>query len=171
MKTVRQDEKYKGQKFTLQITVTRKTAKYPLETGTLHIKLLKFNIWRFRIKLKGRIRIRIKVVSWIGIRMKVTSWIRIGINLQMKSQNVEIWAYKGIFSRFLTFILEPRIGGIRIWIKVTSRIRIHIKVMRIRNTVLKPKILSPFLHLLLALALQLWRCPVSQSCLAWVLPL
>jgi hypothetical protein len=34
-------------------------------------------------------------------------------------------------------------GGIRIWIKVTSRIRIRIKVMRIRNTVLKQSY-SPF---------------------------
>jgi hypothetical protein len=75
-------------------------------------------LWiRIRIKFKGKIRVR--------IRIKVISWILIRINLQMTSQN-------GYFFKVFELLLGSEDPDP---IKVTGRIRIHIKVIRIPNTV------------------------------------
>ncbi len=102
--------------------------------------------------MKGRIRIRIIVISWTRIRIsiKVMCWIQSGSAsiFQMASQSVWEISLFELFFKVLSLYLEARIRiqirikvkgriRIRIRIKVTSRIRICIKVMRIRNSVLK----------------------------------
>jgi hypothetical protein len=99
----------------------------------------------------SRLEALLQPVLWIRlrIRIKVISWIRILINLQVASQNVENMILIEHIIKVLNFYLEAWIririrvkgrirkvkGRIQFRIKVTSRIRISIKVMRIHNNV------------------------------------
>ncbi len=105
-----------------------------------------FKIWAFIWKLGSGSGFASKWKVGSGSTyIKVTSRIRIGINLEMKSQNVWNMSLFEHFFKVLSLYLEGRIriristkwnGRIRISIKANGRIRIRIciKVIRTRNT-------------------------------------